>query len=160
MGSGGGGGGNLRGPGVHRGRRGTVGTVGTTSGQIHRGQWGQWGPCRATGSWVCGSSSRLLGIVGVHGDRGSLCRDLGSWVAMAVGKGRFCWGPADHTCSLDLLRVSRRLTCPQASSDRLPARPVCLSLCPTCLAAEPLRKIKHCQFEKLEIKPEEKNLKI
>lgn len=47
-----------------------------------------------------GSSSRLLGTVGVHGgQRGSLCRDLGSWVAMAVGKGRFCWGPADHTCS-------------------------------------------------------------
>ena len=49
---------------------------------------GPWWDQRGPGS--VGSSRRLLGTIGVYGGRGGLCRAMGSWGAVAVGKGRFC----------------------------------------------------------------------
>lgn len=47
------------------------------------GQWGQWGPWWSVGVHVepqdrgsVGSSSRLLGTVGVHGGRGGVCAGI------------------------------------------------------------------------------------
>lgn len=56
-----------------------------------------WWDHRGPGS--VGSSRRLLGTVGVYGGIGRLCRAMGSWGAVAVGKGRFCralaYGPRE-----------------------------------------------------------------
>ena len=79
MGGGGGGGGNLRGPGGYTGAT----EEPWARGQIHGGSMGPVGSMVVSGVHVepqghgsVGSSSRLLGTIGVHGGRGGVCAGI------------------------------------------------------------------------------------
>lgn len=114
------------------------------------------------GHGAVGSSSRWVGTVGVDGTVGVCAGLWGQRAKEASAVGRRGGAELPDTMSTlpagARLRTCRGLVCPACSWDLQPlAHPPSLHALPAQLVTA--EKIKHCQFEKLEIKPEERKSK-